>query len=196
MLSSWENVVFVGKCEIVDANPFTVQSRQNIPPPHPHRNQSNNDLRSPKIVQAQCAQLYSLAETSQPALSPRIWSHIRGRYWSAKIDGISLWPPACGTPYLVLAIVTSYAGDEIDATGCPKRFGGEARRKFDWSVCRITVPLLIYYACSVRTCTWYWILPFTYHLHTYGTCKVNIEWNCDILIFGDISFCFSVSKID
>ncbi len=24
---------------------------------------------------------------------PRIWAHIRGRYWSAKIDNISLWPP-------------------------------------------------------------------------------------------------------
>jgi hypothetical protein len=22
-----------------------------------------------------------------------IWAHIRGRYWSAKIDDISLWPP-------------------------------------------------------------------------------------------------------
>ncbi len=26
-------------------------------------------------------------------LRPRIWAHIRGRYWSAKIDGNSLWPP-------------------------------------------------------------------------------------------------------
>ncbi len=26
---------------------------------------------------------------------PRIWVHIRGRYWSAKIDDISLWPPGC-----------------------------------------------------------------------------------------------------
>ncbi len=24
---------------------------------------------------------------------PRIWAHIRGRYWSAKIDEITLWPP-------------------------------------------------------------------------------------------------------
>ncbi len=24
---------------------------------------------------------------------PRIWAHIRGRYWSAKIDDISFWPP-------------------------------------------------------------------------------------------------------
>ncbi len=28
-----------------------------------------------------------------PPPSPRIWAHIRGRYWSAKIDDISLWPP-------------------------------------------------------------------------------------------------------
>jgi hypothetical protein len=24
---------------------------------------------------------------------PRIWGHMRGRYWSANIDDISLWPP-------------------------------------------------------------------------------------------------------
>jgi hypothetical protein len=35
---------------------------------------------------APCAQLYSLAESPQLPLSP----HIRGRYWSAKIDDISL----------------------------------------------------------------------------------------------------------
>ncbi len=29
-------------------------------------------------------------------LSPRIWSQIWGHYWSAKIDDISLWPPALG----------------------------------------------------------------------------------------------------
>ncbi len=40
-----------------------------------------------------CAQLYSLAETPQPPQSPRIWTRIRGRYWSAKTDDISLWPP-------------------------------------------------------------------------------------------------------
>ncbi len=34
-----------------------------------------------------------LAETPQPP-SPRNWAHIRGRYWSAKIDDISLWPPS------------------------------------------------------------------------------------------------------
>ncbi len=35
--------------------------------------------------------LYSLADTPQiyPS-SPRIWAHIRGRYWSDKIDDISL----------------------------------------------------------------------------------------------------------
>jgi hypothetical protein len=36
-----------------------------------------------------CAQLYSLAETPQAPL-PRIGARIRGRYWSAKIDDISL----------------------------------------------------------------------------------------------------------
>ncbi len=28
-----------------------------------------------------------------------IWAHIRGRYWSAKIDDISLWPPSPRLPY-------------------------------------------------------------------------------------------------
>jgi hypothetical protein len=44
-------------------------------------------VRSPLFVWAPCAQLYSLAETPP---FPRIWAHIRGRYWSAKIEDISL----------------------------------------------------------------------------------------------------------
>ncbi len=44
-----------------------------------------------------CAQLYSLAGPRTRHPHPRIWAHIRGRYWSAKIDGISWWPPGCRT---------------------------------------------------------------------------------------------------
>jgi hypothetical protein len=33
-----------------------------------------------------------------PPTPPGIWAHIRGRYWSAKIDDISLWPPALISP--------------------------------------------------------------------------------------------------
>jgi hypothetical protein len=40
-----------------------------------------------------CVQLYSLAEAPQLPPSPCIWAHIRGLYWSAKIDDISLYPP-------------------------------------------------------------------------------------------------------
>jgi hypothetical protein len=47
---------------------------------------------SPKFIWAPCASdvhmLYSLAETTQAP--PRIGTRIRGRYWSAKIDDISL----------------------------------------------------------------------------------------------------------
>jgi hypothetical protein len=41
------------------------------------------------------AQLYSLAETQQPPppFLPHLGSYIKGRYWSAKIDDISLWRP-------------------------------------------------------------------------------------------------------
>ncbi len=38
-----------------------------------------------------CTAVNSLAETPQPPTPPpRIWAHIRGRNWSAKIDDISL----------------------------------------------------------------------------------------------------------
>ncbi len=40
---------------------------------------------SPKFILGSCVHLYSLAETPQLPLSPRIWAHMRGRYWSAKI---------------------------------------------------------------------------------------------------------------
>jgi hypothetical protein len=44
-----------------------------------------------------CIQLYSLAETPQLSPTPRIWTHIRGHFWSAKGDDISLEPPAIYT---------------------------------------------------------------------------------------------------
>jgi hypothetical protein len=46
-------------------------------------------LRNPQVKYevdlGSCVQLYSLAEIPQLYPSPRIWAHIRGRYWSAKI---------------------------------------------------------------------------------------------------------------
>jgi hypothetical protein len=47
-------------------------------------------LISLKFIWAPCAQLYSLAEFPTPY--PGSWAHIRGRYWSAKIDDMSLSP--------------------------------------------------------------------------------------------------------
>ncbi len=51
-------------------------------------------IESPKFIWAPCAQLYSLAETETtqppPPSSSRIWAHIRGRYWSAKVDDVSV----------------------------------------------------------------------------------------------------------
>ncbi len=44
---------------------------------------------------------------------PCIWAHIRGRYWSAKIDNISLWPP--GVTYGDVDTVSKFAASVIDA---------------------------------------------------------------------------------
>ncbi len=41
-----------------------------------------DSYRSPKFIWAPCVQLYSLAETPQLPPAPRIWTHIRERYWS------------------------------------------------------------------------------------------------------------------
>jgi len=40
-----------------------------------------------------CAQLTQLTHWLRPRNPPpRLWAHVRGRYWSPKIDDISLWP--------------------------------------------------------------------------------------------------------
>ncbi len=61
-----------------------------------------------------CAQVYSLAESWDPPPSPCIWAHSRGgRYQSAKIDDISLWPPCLRTSkhyYGLSNTVTSHNG--------------------------------------------------------------------------------------
>ncbi len=40
---------------------------------------------------------WDTATPPPPHPSPIIWAHIRGRYWSAKIDDMSLWSPALHT---------------------------------------------------------------------------------------------------
>ncbi len=49
-----------------------------------------------------------LRPSNPPPPLPGIWTHIRGRYWSVKIDEISLWPsdPDITTVYLVCRNVT------------------------------------------------------------------------------------------
>ncbi len=60
--------------------------------PHRHRLNMEVDLQSLFGLHATwCAQLYSLAErVPATPLSPGVWIRIRGRYWSTKIDDISL----------------------------------------------------------------------------------------------------------
>ena len=48
----------------------------------------------PKFIWAPCAVhscTHWLRTRNSTTPSPRIWAHIRGRYWSAKIDDISLF---------------------------------------------------------------------------------------------------------
>ncbi len=40
-------------------------------------------------------------DTATPP-SPRLWAHVRGCYWSAKIDDISLWPPVSAILFQVM----------------------------------------------------------------------------------------------
>ncbi len=58
-----------------------------------HRLNMELDLQCLFGLHVYTVQMCSLAETPHPPPLPRIWAHIRGRYWSAKIDDISLWPP-------------------------------------------------------------------------------------------------------
>jgi hypothetical protein len=53
-----------------------------------HRLNMELDLQSLFGLHVYTVQLYLLAETLQPP--PPIWAHMQGRYWSAKIDDISL----------------------------------------------------------------------------------------------------------
>jgi hypothetical protein len=54
-----------------------------------HRSNMELDLKSLFGLHVHSCTWYSLAETPQHP-PPRIWAHIRGRYWSAKVDDISL----------------------------------------------------------------------------------------------------------
>ncbi len=44
-------------------------------------------------------------DLATPSPPPRIWAHIRGRYWSAKMDDISLWPPGHSAMVLLANIL-------------------------------------------------------------------------------------------
>ncbi len=48
-----------------------------------HSSMVKHEVRSPKFIWVP-VYMYSLAETLQIPPPPRIWAHIRGRYWSAR----------------------------------------------------------------------------------------------------------------
>ncbi len=73
-------------------------------PVGPHRHRPPNEIdpryiRTTALVWSEIFKVYlgsmctHWLETPQPLPTPRILAHIRGRYWSAKIDNISLWSP-------------------------------------------------------------------------------------------------------
>ncbi len=47
-------------------------------------------VRSSKFIWAPCAQLYNWLRPRNYPPPPTFWAHVRGHYWSAKIDDISL----------------------------------------------------------------------------------------------------------
>ncbi len=59
-------------------------------------------VRYPKFIWAPFAQLYSLVETPQQPPFPALGLIFEGRYWLAKIDNISLWPPGIGDPRILM----------------------------------------------------------------------------------------------
>ncbi len=73
-------------CKTMETGQFTVLVSLN------HRLNMDLDLQSLFGLH-----MHSLRE-SRPRPPPRIWAHIRGRYWSAKIDDISLLPPGLNKP--------------------------------------------------------------------------------------------------
>ncbi len=83
-----------------------------------HRLNMELDLQSIFRLHVQnCAQLYSLLRprNSPP---PRIWAYIRGRYWPATIDDISLWlpvrnPSASNSFYNCGIYIQMYCKDDI-----------------------------------------------------------------------------------
>ncbi len=66
--------------------------------PYCHRLNMESDLQSLLGSSVYSGSHWAKPRNSSPP--PRIWAHIGGRYWSAKIDNISLWPPAycCRSP--------------------------------------------------------------------------------------------------
>jgi hypothetical protein len=50
--------------------------------------------------------------------SPSIWAHLRGRYWAAKIDDTSLWPPGkngCGGGGILVCVISNREMCEVSA---------------------------------------------------------------------------------
>ncbi len=92
---------------------------------------------------APCAQLYSLAETPQPPPpAPRIWAHMRGRYWSAKKDDISLWPPGLqhGLKYKSGVVFGPRCGSENGESDGHCLSDDEGRCLFLCALCRWELP--------------------------------------------------------
>ncbi len=52
-------------------------------------------------IWAPCAKLYSLAETPQPPPSSAFGLIYEVRFWSAKLDDISLWSPSGTEPIII-----------------------------------------------------------------------------------------------
>jgi hypothetical protein len=112
-----------------------------------------------------------------PPPSPRIWAHIRGRYWSSKIDDISLWPPdfwclvrsekRSALESIQVVISAMIAGENVVASQCLTCCEG----KYLWGK-GVAVHCTVYSSYSHRARQ---ILPSSLNRQGEGGCYASLE---------------------
>ncbi len=120
--------------------------------------------------------------------SPRIWAHIRGRSWSAKIDDIFLWPPADNIRYstvqkawracLRINITCFHCGTVTFWYG--SRSGDPYFWITDPDLIRLRIRILLFSLVTFKVATkiiffskFYCLLPYFLKLHLHNFSKIK-----------------------